>query len=304
MATHLQALKQLDPTEFAREYQVVRLKGKYHLVTTAAADASSNRHLVPDSEDEHSSMQSSATLDSEEDAPRPHGRRRTSLSSSSRHSCPVAPTAAKRHQHSGNSAKDSHRLQNSHSYQQCGDDGANLQVRIDPKQQQSVCTEPQDFSIQTSWGSTAQQQAQQQQQQQAQHQQQQQQQQQDSSIDFTNHKGIAQLCACSALAGLARFHAYSAATEIGLIAAYAQYVQMQGQHDVECPDIKAGVSKGAGSAPLECKTEDMLVDTETADQQLSPQAVAAPSANLDQVCSEFMAHICSARVLDWAIQFA
>lgn len=205
---------------------------------------------------------------------------------------------SKGRQHNGNSAKDSYRQRNCHSYQKSGvaeHNGADMQVQTEAKQQQSNCAEPHNPSVQTSEGSTGLQQAQQQQQ-------------QDSRLDATNNKGIAHLYACSALAGLARFHAYSAATGIGLIAAYTQYVQMQWQHDLPCPDIRPGVgkfvTKGADQAQSGRETEDLLMDNDSADQQLDAQAVEAPSAGSDQVCLKFMACPCSARVLNGAAQIA
>ena len=270
---------------------MVRLKGRYRLVTTAAADASSEQHLVPDSEDEQYSRQSSANLGSEDNAPCPHRlhvrHSRPLGSSSSQRSCPVKPAVSKGHQHNGNSAKDSYRQRKCHSYQKSG-----VAVHTEAKQQQSDCAEPQNFSAQTSQGLTGLQQAQQQQ--------------QDSSLDDTNSRDMPHLYACSALAGLARFHAYSAATAIGLVAAYTQYVQMQWQHDLPCPNIRPGkfVRKCADQAPLGRETEDMPVDSDSADQQVEAQAVEAASASSDQVCLELICCICSARVLNVAAQFA
>lgn len=343
---------------------MIRLKDRYHLVTAAAADASSKQHLLPNSEDDQSSIRSSHTLGSADDSPsihRKHMRHRISHSSGSshQHSCPVEPPAFKGHQQEGSgsgggghpSARDSARARSSltqqhcHSCQQSGHDadysGAEVshqgalnpvaaepvisgQVKIgsvekhsahtktrgdskgqqasrlcfassachapavlvqtDLNQQQSSVTEPQSSGVQACIGSTGLRQ-----------------QQQDSSLDVSNKIGSAHLCTCLALAGLARFHAHTAATAVGFMAAYIQYVQMQQQHHVPCPDTRSDIGtfarKGASPEPLGCKSEDLLVDS--ADEQLEAQTVEAPPANA-QVCLDLMACICKAKELDEA----
>lgn len=353
IATYLQALSNIDPTHFAREYRVVRLKDRYYLVTTAAAAASSNQHLLPDSEDEQSSIRSSHTLGSADDSPpthRPHiGHRISHSSGSSRqHSCPVGPPAHKGHQqegigsgggghpsaHDSATAKSSFKQHHCHSSRQSGrvadHIGADIShqgalnlvaaesvipvqtqggrvekrgaakargdsrceeatklccassvchasatlVQTDLNQQQlSSVTEPQSSGIQACKGSTGLQQ------------------QQDSSLDVSNNISPAHLCTCLALAGVARFHAHTAATAVGFMAAYIQYVQMRRQHDVPCPGVRSGVGtfarKGASPEPLGCKSEDLRIDSDSADEQLDAQTFEAPSANAVQVCFEF-----------------
>ena len=210
---------------FEHEYKVVRLKDRYHLVKTTVANASSNQQLVPDSEDELHSVQSSdsMTLGSADDAPSPHSphikHHRSQSSSSSRHPCPNQSVASESSQQEGNALGNYTGLQ--------------------PQQQQ------------------------------------------DRSSGIS---GIAHCCACSALAGVSKFYGYSAAAGVGLIAAYTQYVQMQWQHDLAGPGTRPTVGKfarerGDQTLPV-CKTEDMLVDSNS-----GCQAVNAPSANSDQVCS-------------------
>lgn len=347
---------------------MIRLKDRYHLVTTAAADANSNQHLLPDSEDEQSSIRSSHTLGSADDSPsihRPHMRHRRSHSSDSsrQHSCPVEPPGFKGHQQEGTgsggghpsahcsaTARSSFKQQYYHSSQQSshvadhiGADvshqgatnlvaaesvisgqiepgsmekhGAPTKTRGDtrcqeastpcfassachapatlvqtkPNQQQSSVAEPQSSGIQACKGLTGLQQ------------------QQDSSLDVSNNISPAHLCTSLALAGLARFHAHTAATGVGFMAAYIQYVQMQRQHDVPCPDITSDVGtfarKGASPELLGCKSEDLLVDSNSAGEQLHAQTVEAPPAKAIQVCFEFMACICKARDLDEVSHF-
>ena len=337
---------------------MIRLKDRYHLVTTAAADASSKQHLLPDSEDEQSSIRSSHTLRSADDSPSIHGkhvRHRISHSSSSsrQHSCPVEPPAFKGHQQKGTgsggsghaSAHDSARVRSSfnqqhcHSYQKPGiadTIGADIShqgalslaaaesvisgqvkggsvekhsahtktrgdsmcqeasapcfassachapaalVQTDLNQQQSTVTEPQSSGIQACIGSTGLQQ------------------QQDSSLDVSSNIGPAHLCTCLALAGLARFHAHTAATAVGFMAAYIQHVQMQWQHNVPCPDTRSDMGtlarKGSSPEPLGCKSVDLLIDS--ADEQLEAQTIEAPPANAAQVCFDLMACICKAK---------
>ncbi|KAL3137193.1 PHD finger protein 10 [Trebouxia sp. C0010 RCD-2024] len=168
---------------------------------------------------------------------------------------------------------------NNHSHA----DPANLQAHMlmaqtktEQQELPSHATDPLACNLQTCMGSPELRQLQQQQQQP--------QQPQGSSSDVSEDLAIAHSCVCSALAGLGRFHAYSAAKQVALVAAYTRYVQMQGQGGHSGP----GSTSGMGRDVKESSDQVLLVGkeapghTEPADQELSAQGVESDAAHPDQ----------------------
>ncbi|KAL3148523.1 hypothetical protein ABBQ38_013961 [Trebouxia sp. C0009 RCD-2024] len=266
---------------FDHDYKVVMRGNRYYLVKTTAADASTDHQLLPDSDDDSYSSESSETLRSEDDVPNPHRRVRRRVSPSSQRAFPANPITVEGSFQEGPDREQSHHatadsgtasnrgrqgnlpspqkggVPDHTDYSQggvlkaparksvavrqefCGRveqfgtgksaaassrgtshspaDSANLQA---PKlmaqtktehEQSSHAIEPLACNMQTCTGSAKLLQLQQQQQ--PQQQQQQPQQQQGSSLDVSENLAIAHSCVCSALAGLGRFHAYSAAKQ-------------------------------------------------------------------------------------------
>lgn len=354
----MQALNHAN-VSFDHDYKVVMRGNRYYLVKTTAADASTDHQLLPDSDDDSYSSESSETLRSEDDVPNPHRRVRRRVSPSSQRAFPANPITVEGSFQEGPDREQSHHatadsgtasnrgrqgnlpspqkggVPDHTDYSQggvlkaparksvavrqefCGRveqfgtgksaaassrgtshspaDSANLQA---PKlmaqtktehEQSSHAIEPLACNMQTCTGSAKLLQLQQQQQ--PQQQQQQPQQQQGSSLDVSENLAIAHSCVCSALAGLGRFHAYSAAKQVALIAAYTQYVQMQGQGDQSGPSSRSSmgrdVKESSDQVRLVCK--EAPGDTTPADQELSAQGVESDAAHPNQVCSELWA---------------